>query len=199
MNLRRRYVKCVFGFFCTIALAACSKEAAKFNATDITGAPFAKSLSLADHDGKPRVLADFKGKLIIVSFGFTYCPDYCPATLALWAEALKRLGDDAKHVQGLFITVDPERDTPELLSKYVPAFHPTFLGLRGDDAQTKAAAAEFKIVYQKAKGTMPQTYTVDHSTQSYIFDAQGNVRLMAAHGMDVDKLVSDLRVLLKQR
>jgi protein SCO1/2 len=180
-----------------VLLAACSKPSVQFNATDITGAPFAKSLSLTDHTGKPRTLADFKGKVLLVAFGFTYCPDYCPATLALWADALKRLGDDSKRVQAVFVTVDPERDTPELLSKYVPAFHPTFLGLTGTPEQIKIAAGEFKVIYAKAKGSSPETYTVDHSTQSFAFDPQGNVRLLIAHGMDVDKLTADLRALLR--
>jgi protein SCO1 len=185
-------------FVICFAISACSNQAPPFNATDITGAPFAKSLALSDHTGKARTLADFKGKVTLVSFGFTSCPDYCPATLALWAEAMKRLGNDAARVQGIFVTVDPERDTPDLLSKYVPAFHPTFLGMFGNAEQTKAAAAEFKVIFQKAAGKTPETYTVDHSTQTYVFDANGNVRLMVPHGMDVAKLTADLALLLKK-
>ncbi len=192
-NLRRRY----FVFLLAIFLFGCSESKPKFNATDITGAPFAKALSLTDHNGKPRTLAEFKGKVVLISFGFTSCPDYCPATLAQWAAIMKALGDDAKNVQALFVTVDPERDTQELLSKYVPAFHSSFLGLRGTLEETKTVAAEFKVVFQKAKGASPETYTVDHSTMSFVFDKNGNVRLMAAHGMDVEKLAADVRVLLK--
>ena len=119
---RRRFL----GFLLVIFLFGCSEGKQKFNATDITGAPFAKTLSLTDHNGKPRTLAEFKGKVVLVSFGFTSCPDYCPATLAQWAAVMYALGDDAKNVQALFVTVDPERDTQALLSKYVPAFHPSF-------------------------------------------------------------------------
>jgi protein SCO1 len=194
LNLRRRYFTFLLA---TLALVACSESKVSFNATDIAGAPFARTLALTDHTGKPRTLPDFAGKVTLISFGFTSCPDYCPATLALWAEAMKRLGPDAARVQGLFVTVDPERDTQDLLSKYVPAFHPSFLGLFGNAEQTKAVASEFKVVYQKAKGATPETYTVDHSTMTYVFDAQGKVRLMVAHGMAVDKLVADLKVLLK--
>jgi protein SCO1 len=194
LNLRRRYFTFLLA---TLALAGCSESKVSFNATDITGAPFARTLALTDHTGKPRTLPDFAGKVTLISFGFTSCPDYCPATLALWAEAMKRLGPDAARVQGLFVTVDPERDTQDLLSKYVPAFHPSFLGLFGNAEQTKAVASEFKVVYQKARGATPETYTVDHSTMTYVFDAQGKVRLMVSHGMAVDKLVADLKVLLK--
>lgn len=191
--LPRRY----FAFLLSLLLLGCGETKPKFNATDITGAPFAKTLSLTDHNGKARTLEDFKGKVILISFGFTSCPDYCPATLAQWAAVMKTLGDDAKNVQALFVTVDPERDTQELLSKYVPAFHPSFLGLRGTLDETKKVAAEFKVVYQKAKGATPETYTVDHSTMTYVFDKTGNVRLMVAHGTDVEKLGADLKLLLK--
>jgi protein SCO1 len=191
--LRRRYFAFLFAFL----LLGCGETKPKFSATDITGAPFAKTLSLTDHTGKARTLEDFKGKIVLISFGFTSCPDYCPATLAQWAAVMKALGDDAKNVQALFVTVDPERDTQELLSKYVPAFHPSFLGLRGTLEETKKVAAEFKVVYQKAKGATPETYTVDHSTMTYVFDKTGNVRLMVAHGTDVTKLAADIKSLLK--
>ncbi len=195
LNLRRRYV---CAGFASIALLGCAPDNVKFHATDITGAPFAKSLALDDHTGRPRTLADFKGKLVLVSFGFTHCPDYCPATLSIWAQTLKNLGaTDAAKVQALFVTVDPERDTQDLLKQYVPAFDPSFLGMRGTLEQTKTAAAEFKVVYQKATGATPATYTVDHSTQTYVFDRNGNVRLMVAHGTEPAKLAADLKLLLK--
>ncbi len=191
--LRRRY----FGFLLALFLLGCSETKQKFNATDIAGAPFAKAFALTDHAGAPRTLADFKGKVVLISFGFTSCPDYCPATLAQWAVTMKALGDDAKNVQALFVTVDPERDTQDLLSKYVPAFHPSFLGLRGSQEETKKVAAEFKVVFQKAKGATPETYTVDHSTMTYVFDKQGNVRLLVPHGMDVGKLAADIATLAR--
>jgi protein SCO1 len=192
--LRRRFFLSVFA---ATLMLGCSEAKTTYNATDITGAPFAKTLALTDHTGKPRTLADFKGKVVLVSFGFTSCPDYCPATLSQWAAVMKTLGDDAKNVQALFVTVDPERDTQDLLSKYVPAFHPSFLGLYGTLEQTKATAAEFKIVFQKAKGASPETYTVDHSTMSFVFDKTGNVRLMVPHGMESKKLADDLKALLR--
>jgi protein SCO1 len=184
---------------CAALLLACTPDAPKFNTTDITGAPFAKTLALTDHTGKPQTLENFKGKVVLVSFGFTHCPDVCPTTLANWAEAIKQLGDAGKDVQGLFVTVDPERDTPALLSQYVPAFNPTFLGLLGNAEQTKAAATEFKVIYQKAAGATPETYTVDHSTATYVFDRAGRVRLMATHNTPVSALTSDLKVLLAQK
>jgi protein SCO1 len=191
--LRRRY----FTFLISLFLLGCGDTKPKFNATDITGAPFAKSLALTDHNGKARTLEDFKGKVVLISFGFTSCPDYCPATLAQWAAVMKVLGDDAKNVQALFVTVDPERDTQELLSKYVPAFHPSFLGLRGTLEETKKVAAEFKVVFQKAKGASPETYTVDHSTMTFVFDQKGQVRLMVSHGVPLPNLVADLTTLLR--
>ena len=135
-----------------VLLAACSPEAPKFRSTDITGADFGRELSLTGHDGKPRTLADFRGRIVVLFFGFTHCPDICPTTLADVAGALKQLGSDAARVQLLFVTVDPERDTAEILGKYVTAFDPGFLGLRGDIPATQRTAKEFKIYYEKRPG-----------------------------------------------
>ena len=179
------------------ALAACSPEGPKFKSTDITGSAFGRELALTGHDGKPRTLADFRGKAVVLFFGYTHCPDICPTTLVDMAEAMKKLGKDAARVQVLFVTVDPERDTPEVLAKYVPAFDPTFLGLSGDAAATQRAAQEFKIFYEKRPGSTPSSYTIDHSGQSYVIDPQGRLRLFVRHERIALDLADDLRVLLK--
>jgi len=182
-----------------IFLAACSPEAPKFRSTDISGADFGKELALTGHDGKPRTLADFRGKLVVLFFGYTHCPDICPTTLADMAAVMKQLGADAARVQVLFVTVDPERDTPDLMAKYVPAFDPSFLGLSGDDAATQRAAKEFKIFYEKRPGSAPGAYTMDHSAQSYVLDAKGQLRLFVRHDRIAQDLAEDLRALLKEK
>lgn len=178
-------------------LAACGADAPKFRSTDITGADFGKELALTGHDGKPRTLADFRGKAVVVFFGFTHCPDICPTTLVDAAAVMKALGKDAERVQVLMVTVDPERDTAEVLSKYVPAFDPRFLGLYGDAAATQRAAKEFKIFYEKRPGSVPGAYTVDHSGQSYVIDPQGRLRLFVRHDRIAQDLAEDLRTLLR--
>jgi len=178
-------------------LSACSPEAPKFRSTDVTGADFGKALALTGHDGKPRTLADFRGKVVILFFGYTHCPDICPTTLADMAAVIKQLGPDAARVQVLFVTLDPERDTPEVLAKYVPAFDPGFLGLYGDDAAIQRAAKEFRIFYERRPGGAPGAYTVDHSAQSYVLDAQGRLRLFVRQDRIAQDLAADLRALLK--
>ena len=184
-------------FLIAAALAACSPEGTKFKSTDISGAAFGRELALTGHDGKPRTLADFRGKAVVIFFGYTHCPDICPTTLADMAGVMKQLGSDAARVQVLFVTVDPERDTPEVLAKYVPAFDPGFLGLSGDVAATQRAAQEFKIFYEKRPGSVPTSYTVDHSGQSYVIDPQGRMRLFVRHDRIAQDLAGDLRTLLK--
>jgi protein SCO1/2 len=179
-----------------VLLAACGADAPKFRSTDITGADFGKELALTGHDGKPRTLADFRGKAVVIFFGFTHCPDICPTTLVDAASAMKALGKDADRVQVLMVTVDPERDTPEVLSKYVPAFDPRFLGLYGDAAATQRAAKEFRIFYEKRAGSAPGAYSVDHSGQSYVLDAQGRLRLLVRHDRIAQDLAHDLRMVL---
>jgi len=180
-----------------VLCAACSPEAAKFRSTDITGADFGKELALTGHDGKARTLADFRGKVVVLFFGYTHCPDICPTTLVDMAAVMKALGQDAARVQVLFATVDPERDTADVLAKYVPAFDSRFIGLSGDAAATQRAAKEFKIFYEKRAGAVPGAYTVDHSGQSYVIDAQGRLRLLVRHDRIAQDLAEDLRVLLK--
>lgn len=180
-------------------IAACSPEAPKFRSTDVTGADFGKELALTGHDVRPRTLADFRGKIVVLFFGYTHCPDICPTTLADMAAVMKQLGPDAARVQVLFVTVDPERDTPEILANYVPAFDARFLGLSGDAAATQRAAKEFKIFYEKRQGGAPGAYTVDHSGQSYVLDAQGRLRLFVRHDRIAQDLAEDLRTLLKEK
>lgn len=177
-------------------LAGCDQGKPSFLNTDITGADFAKEFALTGHDGKPYTLGSFQGKVVVVFFGFTFCPDVCPTTMVEMAEVMKKLGDKASDVQVLFITVDPERDTQELLSKYVPAFDSRFLGLRGTPEQTAATAKAFKVFYQKVDGKTPGSYTIDHTAGSYVFDKQGRVRLFIKHGQGVEPLAKDLSKLL---
>jgi protein SCO1/2 len=179
---------------CSLALAACGRHP-QFKSTDITGAPYGHTLELTDQNGKPRTLEDFRGKAVVLFFGFTHCPDICPTTLADIAQAVKSLGKDAERVQVLMVTVDPERDTAESLAKYVTAFDPRFLALRGDLAATKKAAGEFKIFFEKAKSG--DSYTVNHSAQSYVIDLQGRLRLLVRHDRIGEDLAPDLRAILQ--
>ncbi len=180
-----------------LALLGCSgQQSAQFASTDITGAEYAHDFALTDHTGQPRVLADFKGKAVAIFFGFTQCPDVCPTTMSNMAQVMRLLGDDAKRVQVLFVTIDPERDTRELLAEYVPAFHPSFVGLYGDAAATAKTAKEFKVFYQKQAGSSPEHYTMDHSAGTYVFDAQGRLRLYVRHGEKPETIAADLKKLL---
>ena len=167
----------------------------QFKSTDITGAPYGYSLELVDHAGKPRRLEDFRGKAVVLFFGFTHCPDVCPTTLADISNSIRQLGPDADRVQVLMVSVDPERDTQESLAKYVTAFDPRFLGMRGDLAATKKVAGEFKIYFEKRK--QGDGYTVDHSAQSYVIDPQGRLRLLVRHDRIGQDLAADLRTLLR--
>ncbi len=177
--------------------AACGQPAGpRFQLTDVSGAPFGKALALTDHNGKARTLGDFKGKAVVIFFGYTQCPDVCPTTLSEMAKVVKELGSDGERVQVLFVTVDPERDTPELLRQYVTAFNPTFLGLHGDTAATSRVTKEFKIFVQK-QPSKSGGYSVDHSAGSFVFDPQGRLRLFAQHGVAAPALVADIRTLLK--
>jgi len=168
-----------------------------FKLSDITGAEFGRDFQLTDHAGKLRTLADFKGKVVVVFFGYTYCPDACPTTMGELALVMKELGKDADRLQVLFITVDPERDTPAVLSQYVPAFHPGFLGLYGDADAIARTAKEFKVFFQK-QPTPGGGYTVDHSAGSYLYDAAGRLRLFAQYGAGAQTLLHDIRLLLQQ-
>jgi protein SCO1/2 len=182
---------------CLALLAACDSSAPKFRSTDITGVDYGRTLELADHHGKARRLEDFRGKAVVVFFGFTRCPDVCPTTLADMAIAMKQLGPEADRVQVLMVTVDPERDTREVLAKYVPAFDSRFLGLYGDLDATRRTTKEFKVYFEKRPGKTPGEYSIDHSAQSYVFDPQGRLRLFVRHDRITEDLAPDLRTLLK--
>jgi protein SCO1/2 len=180
-----------------LALAGCGPGTPQFRSSDVTGSAFGRDFALTDHAGKARTLADFRGKAVVLFFGYTQCPDVCPTTLAALAEVMRQLGPDAAGVQVLFVTVDPERDTQELLASYVTAFDPSFLALRGDAEATARTAKEFKILYQKQPGRTPDSYTVDHSAGTFIFDPQGRLRLYVSYGQGAEVFAHDLRELLR--
>ena len=189
-----------------MALAACDRVgvgtgAAKpsFNGIDITGAEYARQLTLTDADGQPRTLADFKGKVPVVFFGYTQCPDVCPTTMTELAEIKRSLGPDGARVIGVFVTVDPERDSAELLKAYMANFGPDFVGLRGTPDQVRAAAKEFKVFFAKVPGASETSYTVDHTAGSYVFDTQGRVRLFTRYGSGAKALAEDLKILLAEK
>jgi protein SCO1 len=167
-----------------------------FHGLDVTGANLGGELRLTDHTGQVRTLASFRGKVVAVFFGYTQCPDVCPTTLADMAKAMKLLGPDADRVQVLFVTVDPKRDTKELLAQYVPAFNPAFLGLYGDAAETAKAEKDFKIYAQERAGREPGSYTMDHTAQTFVFDREGKLRLVFPYGLETAKIAADLKVLL---
>ena len=179
------------------ALVACSPEALKFKSIDITGADYAKGFELADHNGAQRTLADFKGKVVVVFFGFTQCPDVCPTALTDLAEVKRLLGSQGDKLQGIFVSVDPERDTPEVLKAYMGNFDPGFLALRPTPAQLPQVAKEFKIFYKKVEGQTPTSYTMEHSAGSYVFDTQGRVRLYTRPAIGAQGLAEDIALLLK--
>lgn len=179
--------------------AACSDPPPKFRSTDVTGMNLSGDFRLTDHNGRERTLADFRGKVVVLFFGYTHCPDVCPTTMAELAAAMKQLGKDAERVQVLFVTVDPERDTADLLAKYVPSFNPGFLGLRGSAENTAKTAKDFKIMYQKQPGATPETYTVDHSAGTFVFDPQGRLRLYVSYGKGADVFAHDIAILLNSR
>jgi protein SCO1 len=178
-------------------LAACDPAGPRFNNVDVTGASYARDFRLTDFNGKPRTLADFRGKVVVVFFGYTQCPDVCPTTLSDMAEVKKRLGPDGDRLQVIFVTLDPDRDTPQVLSQYVPAFDPSFLGLFGTRDETAAVAKDFKVFYQKVAGKTETSYTLDHTAGSYVFDREGRLRLFLRHAGAVEPIVEDLRKLVR--
>ncbi len=183
-------------FLAAAILAGCSPKPVSFNATDITGGSFDPAFELTDHTGAKRSLADFRGKVVTVFFGFTQCPDVCPTTLIEMKEVMALLGDDAERVQALFITVDPARDTPEVLGAYVPAFDPRFLGLYGDEAEIAKVARGYRVFYEKVPGSTPDNYQINHTAASYVIDPQGEIRLFVKHGEGAEAFAEDIRRLL---
>lgn len=198
---RRNALKKVANYSALVGAAGiiygCAESRPQFKSIDLTGADYAKDFSLPDHNGQLRSLKDFKGKLVVLFFGFTQCPDVCPTSMAELAEVKKLLGKDGDKLQGLFVTVDPERDTPELLKAYMANFDPTFLALRGSPEQLEAMAKEFKVYYKKVPGKTLTSYTMDHSAASYVYDTQGRLRLYTRYGSGAPALASDLQLLLK--
>lgn len=194
----RRGTRLLLGSLAALLLAGCDAgiPAPAFRNTPIAQADFGRDFSLTDHTGQPRHLGDYKGKVVVLFFGYTQCPDVCPTTLSNMAEVMKLLGADSGKVQVLFITLDPERDTRQLLATYVPQFHPSFVGLSGDLAATAATAREFKVFYQKQPGSAPNSYSIDHTANSYIYDPQGRLRLYVKHGEMPANIAADIRLLL---
>lgn len=186
------------GLSALVFLSSCnSKVEPEFLSTDITNASFGRDFKLSDHNGDIRSLADFKGKVIVLFFGYTNCPDICPSIMGKLAGTIKKLGKDSSHVQVLFISVDPDHDTPALLKQYVSTFNPTFLGLSGDLQTTRSIAKEFKISFQKQTETTQDSYIMDHSTGVYIFDPKGKLRLYVNSGTNIDMISHDILELLR--
>lgn len=198
---RRRVVTALTGAALMVTsagfLTACSADKPQFKSIDLTGADYAQGFSLADQDGRVRTLKDFSGKIVVVFFGFTQCPDVCPTSLTELAQIKKLLEADGHKLQAIFVTVDPERDTPELLKAYMGNFDPSFLALRPTLEQLPQVAKDFKIYYKKVDGKTPTSYSMDHSAGSYVFDQKGRIRLYNRYGSGAEALASDIRLLLK--
>lgn len=195
---RRRILQAALGVgVATFLLPACTPKKPSFQSIDLTGADYAKGFSLIDQNGQRRSLKDFSGKVVVVFFGFTQCPDVCPTTMVELAQVKKSLGADGDKLQVVLISVDPERDTPEILKAYMTNFDPSFLALRPTLPELAAVAKEFKIYYKKVEGSAPGSYSMDHTAGSYVFDGKGHIRLFTRYGSDADLLVSDIRQLIK--
>ena len=179
--------------------SSCAPAKPQFKSVDITGINYARQLSLTDDSGKPRQLSDYRGKVVIVFFGYTSCPDVCPITLAELASVMKKLGADAKDVQVLFVTFDPERDSPAVMKRYLANFNPNFVGLTGSDAEIKNTAKDFKVFYEKVDGPTADSYTIDHQAVSYVFDRSGAPRLYVVDSTKEDDWVHDLKILLDSK
>jgi protein SCO1 len=199
MSNTRRFL--LFAGLSLALLSGCSDkpaDAPAFNGIDITGADYAKDFSLTDHNGQNRTLADFKGKVVVVFFGFTQCPDVCPTSMTELAEAKRLLGPDGDKLQGLFISVDPARDTPEIMKQYMASFDPSFLALYTTADGLPELAKRFRVYYKKVDGQTPTSYTMDHSAGSYVYDPQGRVRLYTRYGSGAAALAADVKKLLGQ-
>jgi protein SCO1 len=195
---RRRAVRAMVLALGAGFLNACAPDKPQFKSVDLTGADYASGFSSTDQNGQTRTLKDFSGKIVVVFFGYTQCPDVCPTTMADLAQVKKLLGSDGDKLQAVFITIDPERDTPELLKAYMGNFEPSFVALRPTLAELPALAKEFKVFYKKAEGKTPASYSMDHSAGSYVFDTKGRIRLYTRYGSGAENLVSDIRLLLKE-
>ena len=178
-------------------LSACSPDKPAFKSIDITGADYAKGFSLKDQNGQARTLSDFKGKVVVLFFGYTQCPDVCPTSMNELAEVKRQLGPAGDRLQGLFITVDPGRDTPDLLKAYMTNFDPSFLAFSPSPEELAEVAKHYKVYYKKVDGKTPTSYTMDHSAGSYIYDPEGHLRLYSRYGSGAQALTDDIRILLK--
>ncbi len=197
-NALKLIAACAIPASATVLLSACSKAKPEFRGVDITGADYARDLPLTDHNGQARHLQDFRGKVVVVFFGYTQCPDVCPTSMHELAEVKQQLGADGDRLQGIFVTVDPERDTPEMLKAYMANFDPSFLALSGTPAEIAAVAKDFKIYYKKVDGKTPTSYTMDHSAGSYVYDPQGRLRVYHRYGSGTQALAADVRTLLHE-
>ena len=195
---RRTFLVASAALCAASVLAGCGKSKPQFKAIDLTGADYARDLQLPDADGRERSLKDFRGKVVVLFFGYTQCPDVCPTTLSEIAQARQLLGADGSRLQGVFVTLDPERDTPQVLKAYLANFDPTFVALRGTLQQTAAVAKDFKIFYQKVPGKTPGSYTLDHSAAAYVYDPEGRLRLYTRYGSGPQALASDVKLLLDE-
>lgn len=191
-------IKAAFVIALALLLPACGGGASPFKSTDISRVEWGRDFRLTDHNGRARGVADFKGKVVMLFFGYVNCPDVCPTTLADMARVVDKLGKDGERVQGLFVTVDPRRDTRDVLAQYVPAFHPSFLGLYADERTTAALAKEFKFFYSAQPANARGNYTVDHGGSIYVFDPRGRLRLLMGAGRTVETMLADVRLLLKE-
>jgi protein SCO1/2 len=182
----------------TLTLSGCSEAPVAFTGIDITGADYAQGFSLTDHNGQARTLADFKGQAVVVFFGFTQCPDVCPTSLTELAQAKQLLGEQGARLQGLFISIDPERDTPSIMKEYMASFDPSFLALYAKPNELPDLAKSFKVYYKKVDGPTPTSYTMDHSAGSYVFDPQGRIRIYHRYNSGAQALANDVKALLAE-
>ena len=197
MMNKRDMLKLLAAGGASLGLAGCMQNKASFNAVGITGADYAKGFTLKDANGATRTLADFKGKVVVLFFGYAQCPDVCPTTMTEMTQVKQQLGADAGKLQVVFVTVDPERDTPEVMKAYMGAFDPSFVALIPTPEQLTAVAKDFKIYYKKSEGKTPTSYSMDHSAASYVYDPEGRLRLYARYGQGVAPMVADVKSLLQ--
>jgi protein SCO1/2 len=197
--MTRKIIKYFWLIAAVFALAACSPDKPKFNSIDVTGADYAKGFTLTDHNGQSRSLSDFKDKVVVLFFGYTQCPDVCPTSMSELAEVKRLLGANGDKLQGVFVTVDPARDTTELLKLYMANFDPTFVAFVPTADELVDVAKHFKIYYKKQEGKTPTSYTMDHSAGSYVYDTQGHVRLYSRYGSGAQVLAQDIQTLLKTK
>lgn len=194
---KRTALKALLSSLIVAGLGACSENKPAFAAVDITGADYARDFALTDHNGQPRSLKDFAGKVVVMFFGYTQCPDVCPTSMLELVEVKKLLGKQGERVQGLFVTVDPARDTPEVLKAYMENFDPSLLALYTTSEKLQALAKDYKVYYKKVEGPTPTSYSMDHSAGSYVYDTQGKLRLYTRYGSGAALLAGDIKLLLQ--